>query len=80
MKKHDMSKFYFDVGLFHTYNVTYRTGRGDYYESLIDYSNHLIDLTKNCNSPRCKDIDALRNLVKRTGKHYHKNGIRFGAK
>lgn len=76
MKSNDLSKFAFtDIG-HNNYMVTYTTGRGDFYDGIIDDMN-IIDSTKNAHIAKIKHIIKLRDKVKRVGVHYHSNGKPF---
>ena len=76
MKANDLSKFSFAFAGYGHYNVTYTTGRGDYWRALIT-DMMSIDRTKNAEWAKVDDIKHLRDLCKRNGTHYHSNGVAF---
>ena len=69
----DLSQFSFSFTGYGHYKVTYTTKRGDYYKATIT-DMETIDNTKNSDNPKQKDIKIVRDMIKRTGTHYSKNG------
>lgn len=70
MKANDLSMFKFLKVSSGAYRVQYETKRGDYYVARIEDMT-LIDATKNAEYAKCRDIQNLKNAVKRLGTHYH---------
>lgn len=74
MKANDLHNFSFIKVSSGCYKVTYTTdSRGDYWIAYINDMT-LIDATKNAEWAKVKDIEILRDAVKRCGKHYNSYG------
>lgn len=76
MKANDLSQFAFRHISSGAYAVTYTTKRGDFWIARIEDMT-LIDATKNAEWVKYADIIALRDAVKRIGKHVHADGTVF---
>lgn len=77
MKANDLHNFSFEYAGSGCVKVTYSTdNRGDYW---ITYINEMpiIDATKNAEWAKTKDIEHLRDMVKRDGTHYTYYGKRL---
>ena len=73
-RANDLSGFDFRFAGSGHYRVTYTTPtRGDYWVALITDMT-LIDATKNAEWTKKKDIQHLREVVKRSGTHYSSTG------
>lgn len=74
MKANDLHNFSFTKVSSGCYKVTYITdNRGDFWIAYINDMT-LIDATKNAEWAKAKDIEILRDEVKRCGKHYNSHG------
>lgn len=77
MKANDLHNFRFEKTSAGQYKVTYKTeNRGDYWVAKIN-DMWLIDATKNAEWAKAKDIEHLRNVVKKEGTHWSKCGWRI---
>lgn len=77
MKANDLSNFTFERKGSGCYKVTYTTPqRGDYWVAIINDMT-TIDDTLNAEWAKRKDIEHLRDIVKREGTHYSSNGKRI---
>lgn len=74
MKANDLHNFSFKKVSYGCYKVIYTTdNRGDFWIAFVNDMT-LIDATKNADWAKVKDIEHLRNVVKRDGKHYNSCG------
>ncbi len=74
MKIDGLRRFDFKFVGYGHYRVRYTTPtRGDYWIAIID-NMELIDNTKNAEDVKAKDLDRLRDVVKRKGTHYSCKG------
>lgn len=77
MKANDLHNFHFEMEGSGCYRVTFTTERrGDYWCALV-HDMTVIDRTKNAKWARAKDIEHLRDMVKRDGTHYTYYGKRL---
>ena len=77
MKANDLSRFKFEYNGTGCYKVYYFTpNRGDFWVATINNMT-MIDGTKNAEWAKAKDIEHLRNVVKRLGFHYNSDGNRI---
>lgn len=75
MKANDLHNFQFTKVSSGCYLVTYTTEKGDYYRNEIN-DMPLIDNTLHAEWAKLKDIEHLRDCVKR-GSHYNSAGQRL---
>lgn len=74
MKANDLSNFQFNFEGSGHYRVMYQNPRGDFYVALITDMT-VIDATKNAEWAKAKDIQHLKDMVKRLGTHYNCHGV-----
>lgn len=77
MKANDLHNFRFELKGSGCVKVPYFTDkRGDYWSAYI-YEMRLIDVTKNAEWAKAKDIEWLRHLTIHNGSHYSCMGKRL---
>lgn len=76
MKANDLSNFTFRRSGSGCYNVTYTTGRGDYYDAAITFMS-LIDNTLHAPWAKLSTIKHLAYMCRLLGCHYHADGTPF---
>ena len=76
MKANDLSNFTFRRSGSGCYNVTYTTGRGDFYTANINDMT-IIDNTLHAEWAKLSTIKHLAYMCRLLGRHYHANGEPF---
>ena len=72
MKANDLSNFTFRRSGSDCYNVTYTTGRGDYYDAAITFMS-LIDNTLKAPRTKLSTKKHLAYMYRNLGRHYQAN-------